>query len=247
MNATNKKLLKYLTVTFSITYLCWCGLAVLVQTDVLTFSHPIATALHLLGGFGPSVAAVAILDTKISLRSILTFVFSSKPKTAKFLFVFGLLETLVIGLSSMELNPAVPLYLIPVVLIQAIFIYGGNEELGWRGTMQPLLEEKFPFPVATLITGVVWGVWHLPLWFVDGTSQQNIPFVLFMVLGVLLSFFFAAVYKKTKSVFYCCVLHGLTNTLLSVFVIKINAVLIIGLLLMLSYSIYLWYTEKGMD
>lgn len=157
------------------------------------------------------------------------------------------MEILVIGLSSMECNSAISLYLIPVILVQATVIYGGNEELGWRGVMQPLLYEKLSFPVATLITGVVWGIWHLPLWFVDGASQQNIPFVLFMILGILLSFFFASVYKKTRSVFYCCVLHGLTNTLLSVFIIKINVVLVVGLLLMLGFSIYLWYSEKSKE
>ena len=247
MDIVNKKLLKYLIITFAITYLCWVGLAVLVQTDVLTFSHPIATIMHLLGGFGPPIAALFVLDTKFTGKSLLKIIFGSKPKTAKFFFVFALTEILMIGLSSMELNPAVPLYLIPVILVQATVIYGGNEELGWRGVMQPLLEEKCSFPVATLITGVVWGVWHLPLWFVDGASQQNIPFVLFMILGILLSFFLAAVYKKTRSVFYCCALHGLTNTLLSVFIIKINAVLVIGLLMMLGYSIYLWYSEKNKE
>lgn len=247
MDIVNKKLLKYLIITFAITYLCWGGLAVLVQTDVLTFAHPVATIMHLLGGFGPPIAALFVLDTKITGKSLVKIIFGSKPKTAKFFFIFALMEILVIGLSSMELNSAVPLYLVPVILVQATVIYGGNEELGWRGVMQSLLEEKYSFPVATLITGAVWGVWHLPLWFVDGASQQNIPFALFLILGILLSFFFAAVYKKTKSVFYCCAMHGLTNTLLSVFIIKINAVLVIGLLMMLGYSIYRWYSEKNKE
>ena len=46
--------------------------------------------------------------------------------------------------------------------------------------MQPLLEEKLNFPIATIITGVVWGIWHIPLWFVNGSSQQNMPFAIFL-------------------------------------------------------------------
>lgn len=244
MNIKSNQLFKYLAITFAITYVCWGGLAILIQAGILSFVHPFATLLHLIGGFGPPIAALFVLDTKVSVKVILKAIFSHNKKTAKYFWAFFVLEILIIALSSMELNPAVPLYLVPLIFIQAVFIYGGNEELGWRGIMQPLLEEKFPFPIATLFTGVVWGIWHLPLWFVDGASQQNIPFLLFLLLGILLCFFFAAVYKKTKSVFYCSVLHGLTNTLLSLFVMKVNAILIIGLILMLGYSIFLWYSEE---
>ena len=118
--------------------------------------------------------------------------------------------------------------------------------MGWRGVMQPIMESKMPFPFATLITGVVWSVWHIPLWYVDGTSQQNMSFLLFTLLGVLLSFWLATVYKRTQSVFFCSVLHGLNNTLLASFVIKVNMILVIGFIVMLICSIYLWYTQKEM-
>lgn len=239
-----KKLLKYLSITFAITYTCWVVLAILIQTSILTFSHPFATFLHLVGGFGPPVAALFVLDSRFSVKDLCIVIFKHRKNTSKFFWILCALEILVIALSSMELNPSVPLYLAPVIFLQAVFIYGGNEELGWRGVMQPLLEEKLSFPLATLFTGIVWGIWHIPLWFVDGASQQNIPFALFLLLGILLSFFFAAVYKKTQSVFYCSVLHGLTNTLLSLFVIKINAVLVIGFCLMMGYSFYLWYAKE---
>ena len=239
------KLSKYLIITFAITYFCWGSLAALIQTGIITFSHPIATVLHLIGGFGPPIAAFFVLDVKPSLKAVWTALFMHKKKTSKFLWTFFVLEVLVIAVSSMELNPSVSLYLVPVIFLQAVFIYGGNEELGWRGFMQPYLEKKLSFPLATIITGSIWGIWHIPLWFVDGASQQNIPFLSFFLLGILLSFFFAAVYKKTQSVFYCNVMHGLTNTLLSLFVIKINMLLIVGLVIMLGYSFYLWYSKDN--
>lgn len=156
------------------------------------------------------------------------------------------MEILVIGLSSREINSAFPLYFIPLIFLQAVLIYGGNEELGWRGIMQPIMENKAPFPVATLITGVVWSIWHIPLWLVDGASQQDIPFLLFTLLGILLSFFLATVYKRTECVFFCSIMHGLSNTLLSLFIIKVNLILVMGLIIMLMLSIYLWYSQKEM-
>ena len=155
------------------------------------------------------------------------------------------MEILVIGISSMEFNSALPWYLIPLVFLQAVFLYGGEEELGWRGIMQPILEKNIKYPVATMITGAVWGIWHIPLWFINGTSQQNIPFLFFFVLGIILSFWLAAIYKKTHCVFACNVFHGLTNTLLSMFVIKLNITLVLGLIAMSAYSIYLWYSENN--
>ncbi len=42
----------------------------------------------------------------------------------------------------MELNPKLPLYGIPIIFFVCTFFGGGNEELGWRGTMQPILEKN---------------------------------------------------------------------------------------------------------
>lgn len=254
MENENKRIIKYTAVAFAVTYVFWTGLAVFIKLGVFSFTDPPAVVMHLIGGFGPTIAALLTYNPegKITLQSIDRFIFSREKKTFIYLMLSAVFGTAVVGLSSMELNSQIPPYYIPVVLIQGVFIYGGNEELGWRGVLQPLLEKRFPFPVAAIITGVLWGIWHIPLWFADGASQQNIPFVLFLLLGIILSFWYSAFYKKTKYVFGCCVLHGLTNTLLSVFVIKINAFLIIGLLVMLAGSVILWYScekekESGVE
>ena len=244
MNRTNRKLMRFLCITFGITWLCWGSLAALIGAGILYFSHPVAVCLHLLGGFGPTIASVLTLESGICVSSVFKFVFARKRNVGKFLWISAMLEILVIGLSSMELNAEIPVVLVPLVFLQALFLYGGNEELGWRGIMQPILEKRFSFPVSALITGSVWGVWHLPLWFVDGSSQQNIPFPEFFLLGLLLSIFFGAVYKKTGCVFFCCVLHGLTNTLLSMFAIKGNVPLAVGLCILLIWSFILWYSEQ---
>lgn len=240
-----KKLIKYLIITFVITEITWGGLALLTSLNIISFTHPLGTILHITGGFGPTIAAFLILKEKATVKGVLKSIFSYRKKTLIYFFVFCIFEILTIGLSSLQFNPLLPGYLIPLIFLQAIFIYGGEEELGWRGIMQPILEEKLNFPTAAIITGSVWGIWHIPLWFVNGSSQQNMPFLFFLILAIILSFWLAIIYKKTTCVFACSVFHGLTNTLLSVFVIKVNALLITGLLAMLIYSLYLWYSEEG--
>lgn len=240
-----KRLAKFLIITFVITGIAWSGLAVLTSLNIILFSHPLGTILHIIGGFGPTIATFFVLEEKNTVKSILDFIFGYRKKSLIFLLLFSIFEILTIGLSSREFNSALPWYLMPLIFLQATFIYGGEEELGWRGVMQPLLEEKLNFPIATIITGVVWGIWHIPLWFVNGSSQQNMPFLFFLALAVILSFWLATIYKKTKCVFACSVFHGLTNTLLSVFIIKVNVLLVIGLIAMLVYSIYLWYCGEA--
>ncbi len=240
----NIRLSKYLAITFSITWICWSLLAIIRYPEYyFRFRGYISTPLHIIGGFAPFIAVLAVCEEKISFKYIISLFKKYNSGTIKYLIIFSVFEIAVFGLSSTTRNISIPLFAIPIIFIEAVFIYGGNEEIGWRGFMQPLLEKSFSYPIATLITGVVWSVWHIPLWFVYGASQQNMSFLWFSVLAIILSFWFSAIYKKTHSVMFCAILHGLTNTLLSVFVIKINIALIVGLIALTTYSFYLYYKK----
>lgn len=239
----NKKLIKYLLITFMIAWITWGILGILVANKILVYSSIIGSIIFTIGGFGPTIASIILLDGKKSLKNILNYIFSHKKNTIIYLLIFCTLEAISVGVSSRELNQAIPLYMIPLILIQTIIIGGGNEELGWRGLMQPTLEKKMSFPLATLITGVVWSVWHLPLWFIEGTSQSALPFVVFALFTTAMSFWLACVYKKTNSIFYCSILHGLNNLLMTIFILKVNAILIIGLLVTTILSVVLSYKD----
>lgn len=235
-----KKIITYVVITFAITYTFWWGLALLSNRNILHSSQGLFTLLFAIGGFGPTISAILLLPEK-GPRSVLRFIFSCQKNSFWYLLLFCVIQAAVIGLSSMELNPQLPWYTAPVVLLSATLVSGGNEELGWRGTMQPELEKKFPFPVAALITGCVWMMWHIPLWFIEGMSHQNIHFGLYCIYGLILSFWLAVLYQKTASVFCCAIFHGFSNLMLSMFVIKANWILAVGLIAALVSSIWLFY------
>ena len=238
------RLTKYLIITFSITWSCWLTEAALTNFWALDLvQYP--RVLFVIGGFGPTIAAALCGEGPFSLRGAMRFLFGPPGRVP---WVFGLLmllEILVFALSSDGWAPVLRQQAVPEILtaffiwLQATLLFGGNEEPGWRGRMQPELEKRFSTPVASLLVGVVWVVWHLPLWLIRGDSHQQTSFLTFAALGLLLSLWLGALKKRTGSVFFCMMLHGMTNTLLGTLVIRCNLPLIVGLAVLTAVSLWL--------
>ena len=87
------------------------------------------------------------------------------------------------------LPASVPLPLPVLVLI--LFVYVGlfpggvDEELGWRGYALLRLQARFGALTASLILGVFWACWHLPLWLFPHAAQASLSFPVFLVGGSL--------------------------------------------------------------
>jgi CAAX protease family protein len=62
-----------------------------------------------------------------------------------------------------------------------ILIVGGplGEEPGWRGYLLAGLRRRMGATGATLSVAAIWLVWHVPLFFVPGSAQAQIPFLPF--------------------------------------------------------------------
>lgn len=85
-----------------------------------------------------------------------------------------------------------------ILMIPLMIFGGGFEELGWRGFFQPALEEKMTFIPATLLQGIIWTIWHTPLWFVQNANQSNFNFISFMLYCIAFSFSLALLYKVSN-------------------------------------------------
>jgi len=100
--------------------------------------------------------------------------------------------------------------LLTAITVNALAGFG--EDLGWRGFLQRELD-ALGFWKASVLIGVVWGLWHAPL-IVQGFNFPQHPWtgVLLMTVGsTLLAPLFAYVFLKSNSVIAASILHGSTN------------------------------------
>lgn len=110
----------------------------------------------------------------------------------------------------------------PAAAIAFLLVAGPlAEEFGWRGYAQPRLRRALS-PVGTaVVLGVVWAVWHVPLFLLDGTAQAAMGWAtprtaLYLIAFVPLSYTFWYVSERLAGgVAAAVVLHLATNIGLS--------------------------------
>jgi uncharacterized protein len=103
-----------------------------------------------------------------------------------------------------------PLYFVLASFVWLMVINSG-EEIGWRGFGLPKLLETVKSPLlASVILGIVWGLWHLPIYLIPG--QSSFPYPLFLLLTIGSSFIYTSLFIKTKgSLVAAVLLHASTD------------------------------------
>jgi len=176
------QLLTYFGLTFAISWIIWLGLIL----GSLHIQTPMGAALNVVAIAGPSIAAL-VLATVLGggeLRRLLAG-FSLSRLSVRWTVV-----ALVLPLAMMAAaiavsvaafgapRPAVTVGVAGVVLAEfvRVLLRGGpvGEELGWRGFALPRLQQHRNALEASILLGLVWGFWHLPLYFVLGTGQSEL-------------------------------------------------------------------------
>ncbi|UTW55574.1 CPBP family intramembrane glutamic endopeptidase [Kordiimonas sp. SCSIO 12610] len=91
-----------------------------------------------------------------------------------------------------------------------------GEEIGWRGFLTPVLMERFSFPATSIITGLLWSLWHIPLILYTnynaGPYDLHIQLINFTLGYIGLSFIMTYLRVRSASVWPATVLHAAHNT-----------------------------------
>lgn len=163
--------------------------------------------VFVLGGFGPALAAFAVLRaTDGSVRAWVSSILRWRVPVRCWLYALGL-PAVVMGSANLvlvALGEQVDWSLfgdriLPYAgtFLLTLFFLGAQEEPGWRGFALPRLQERFGPVKATLVLGLIWGVWHIPLYGPVG-----------FVVPLVLAFFYTWIFNRTGSTLMAILLHA---------------------------------------
>ena len=96
-----------------------------------------------------------------------------------------------------------------------LLLFGGPEEPGWRGYLQPRLQHRHNALTTSLLIGGLWVLWHTPLWLMpdSGFASINLPAYATLALGS--SVIYTWLYNSTRgNVLLPMLLHAATNAAL---------------------------------
>lgn len=163
-------------------------------------------ALQAVGAFGPAIAAALVTHwTGNSVQTWFRSLWRWRVPLRFYLYALGLPMALFgsTNLVLAALGQTVHLDRLPdaavswlATFVVVALVGGGQEEPGWRGFALDRFQARHAPLTATVLLGLVWGLWHLPLY--------GLAFVGPMMFVV----FYTWLYNRTGSVLLCVLLHG---------------------------------------
>ena len=224
--------LRFYITCFAVTWVFWIFAAVVSKSGN---DNGISALLMLLGLTAPAVTAVITVLTsgdkalKTDLRRKLIGFYRIKF----FSIIEAVIGFLVIVVLSILLSVLAGQSLEQFTFTEDFsFSVGGTsalltillaaiiEEGGWRGYGEDSVASYFSWFTESVIFGFVWALWHLPLFWIEGTyhyglKELGILYVLNFLIGVIpLGFLTTWVYvKNNRSMLACIIFHLFVNTM----------------------------------
>jgi len=178
--------------------------------------------LFLLGGLGPTISPYLsfwMVKDKNGLKVYHTHLFKWKLNIFWYVIPFVISFTVLfvadgvyhfLANDSGFMQGIKPWFMIFPLFVM-MFFGGGLEELGWRGIALPELERKYSALFSSIILGLIWIIWHIPLFFIKGVNQYGSNIFVF-ALGVMgLTFILSWIYNRTGSILICIIFHDSFN------------------------------------
>lgn len=122
-----------------------------------------------------------------------------------------------VDMSVLGRNPAQEIFhSLTIGLIPALFLALG-EEIGWRGFLVPRLRQEMSYKNTALLSGMMWGIWHIPL-IISGGYRSSAPIwysiLCFLILIIGISFVFTWIRLQSGSLWTAVILHATHNVII---------------------------------
>ena len=207
----------FFALVFSLSWGFWIPAAILSASGATLATR----LLHYAGGLMPVAVTVALLYLRqtpafrsdfwrraTEFKRIGIRWYAVILLTVPVLTALGALGDLLLGGKGLELEAAArfvgqPWTLLPFALF--VLVFGPlPEELAWRGYILDGLQIKWNALTSSLILGAAWTVWHLPLFFIQGSYQYGLglgtaQFWLYMMDKVPESVLMTWIYNNNRS------------------------------------------------
>lgn len=166
--------------------------------------------------WGPSLAAIILSAYMGTLSSLLTRSFDLSNITIEIwlLTLAPLLLLFVLIPFGKDKREKVGSKLLFAMIAFNLILGPLGEELGWRGFMQYELSGSFNWLISSLIIGIVWFIWHTPMWLVESPISEISP-KYFGLHCIAYSIIIGASYQMTSGSIIPAILLHLTINLAS--------------------------------
>ena len=208
----SKEAFLFLAITLGLSFFVFWGPLALLQIPAISFvsgeTGPLwAVILFMLGGFVPSLVALFLTwqrEGKPGLKRLGRRIVQFNIGWRWYLAVFAIVicstagQLLIIRLLGQQFDFS--LFIAQLGSFLPLLIIGPlSEEIGWRGYALDRLQPRWSPIASAMIVGVCWAFWHLPLFFIVGTSQNvlQLPFLGFLCGLIAISILFAWLQNHT--------------------------------------------------
>ncbi len=172
------------------------------QFGEISGSHP----FFFLATWAPAISAFAVVPYFGGLTGLRTFLSRLLEwRLSPFWVAFVLIGIPVVFMIGSALKGGPLLASIPpegigamVALTFMMLFLGPIEEFGWRGIAQPILQRHLAPLWAGMIIGTIWGVWHLPAFFLSGTVFAGWNFFPFLVGNITLAVLVTPIFNSSR-------------------------------------------------
>ena len=202
----------FFALTLGLSYLVFWGPLALLHVETISFvtkgvGPPWAVALFVLGLFVPSLVGLALTSAyegRAGLRRLGRRLVAFRIGWRWYLAAVAVVTA--VAVSQIAINRVLGhgfdfgLYIVQFGSFLPLVILGPlSEEIGWRGFVLDRLQTRWNPLTSSLIVGVFWALWHLPLFYMVGTSHNvwGTPFPGFAVGIVGLSELFTWLHNNT--------------------------------------------------
>ena len=220
MSKNLKRIMVFLGLSFGLMYGSVGLTAYLLETTTMEWGSFLYDVLGIIGGGAPAFAALIMVNSMYDKEEKNAYWKRCyRYKTGKTWWAIALFSPLLIGFGANIIyhggwwNPEISvgeLIAFPLAFAAAIFA-GGMEELGWRGILQETMEKKYSLPIIGVVIGILWGIWHWPLFMVEVFAHSGYAFSTYLLTTVAFSLLLTLVVYKTGSVLIAILLHAGIN------------------------------------